>query len=357
MAYRRDRDLEFLKEVAREDLEQLKEIITQGKHFKNYNQTLSKKDPYDPLYWTYVAEQIQLYGGNTVFNLFRLGSGVLYREILCDVCDKLKVKYNKKLDTIDIIENNLITKYYADTWKSISDIEKKKLLFASSIAYHPSMLGAAGIAAVSSVLSSASAVSVSLFDLSISSMVLPAVRIGMPFVFGGFLRLAPAGWALLPFFMSGPAYRITIPACLTVAKLRKKRNLTIEENIKLREKEKRDREIIIILKELLKEQEKVICIYVFLHKILERKNALEGYEDVVKSLIFGETSIYKNNKDKVDNMIEKETFSSIINKLKEISIDKEHISSLMRLIISRIDSTNDDPVSQSLINEFEAAFC
>lgn len=94
-----------------------------------------------------------------------------------------------------------------------------------------------------------------------------------------------------------------------------------------------------------------------MHKILERKNALEGYEDVVKSLIFGETSIYENNKDKVDNMIEKETVSSIINKLKEISIDKEHISFLMRLIISRIDSTNDDPVSQSLINEFEAAFC
>ncbi|EMH38121.1 hypothetical protein HMPREF1428_01328, partial [Helicobacter pylori GAM83T] len=35
------------------------------------------------------------------------GTGVLYREILCEVCNKLKVNYNKKSDTTLIEENML----------------------------------------------------------------------------------------------------------------------------------------------------------------------------------------------------------------------------------------------------------
>ncbi|VEJ25104.1 putative oxidoreductase [Helicobacter pylori] len=45
-------------------------------------------------------------GANSFASALR-GTGVLYREILCEVCNKLKVNYNKKSDTTLIEENML----------------------------------------------------------------------------------------------------------------------------------------------------------------------------------------------------------------------------------------------------------
>lgn len=50
------------------------------------------------MYWDEIAEELQLFGGNTFMNLIKGNKVVLYREILCDVCVRLKVNYNKKSD-------------------------------------------------------------------------------------------------------------------------------------------------------------------------------------------------------------------------------------------------------------------
>ena len=52
-------------------------------------------------YWQRIAEELQLYGGDSVRNRMR-GHGVLYREILRDVCGFLKAPYDEAASTADI---------------------------------------------------------------------------------------------------------------------------------------------------------------------------------------------------------------------------------------------------------------
>ncbi len=71
---------------------------------------------------TRIAEELQCYGGNTFINFFR-NEGVLYKEILCDVCDHLKVSYNKS-SSISLIEQNMLAKLLKD---SLEQMSKKDL--------------------------------------------------------------------------------------------------------------------------------------------------------------------------------------------------------------------------------------
>lgn len=94
MAYIKDSDLEFLREVPSEELGLLVEILTKdsdGK--KRYSESLTGKDLYKKYYPNHheyvddIMEELQRFGGHTAMNVLR-GGGVLYKEILCDVCDK-----------------------------------------------------------------------------------------------------------------------------------------------------------------------------------------------------------------------------------------------------------------------------
>ncbi|WRE34722.1 ubiquinol-cytochrome C chaperone [Helicobacter pylori] len=71
---------------------------------------------------------MQCYGGNTFANLFR-SEGVLYKEILCDVCDHLKdlkVSYNEKSNT-SLIEENMLAKLLKDSLERMSKEDLEKL--------------------------------------------------------------------------------------------------------------------------------------------------------------------------------------------------------------------------------------
>lgn len=72
-----------------------------------------------------IAEELQCYGGNTFINFFR-DEGVLYKEILCDACDHLKVSYNEK-SSISLIEQNMLSKLLKDSLEKMSGREIKEL--------------------------------------------------------------------------------------------------------------------------------------------------------------------------------------------------------------------------------------
>ncbi len=74
---------------------------------------------------TRIAEELQCYGGNTFINFFR-NEGVLYKEILCDVCDRLKVSYNEKSST-SLIEQNMLAKLLKDSLEQMSKKDLEKL--------------------------------------------------------------------------------------------------------------------------------------------------------------------------------------------------------------------------------------
>lgn len=107
MKYIEDKDLNFLKNVKSTDLDNLVKILTNTK-----TEELTKREIYKEFspehnhYWEEIASELQYFGGNTIANVFRQ-KGVLYAEILEDVCKTLGVT----------IEKN----------SSISDIEKKLL--------------------------------------------------------------------------------------------------------------------------------------------------------------------------------------------------------------------------------------
>lgn len=107
MKYIEDKDLSFLKNVESSDLNNLVKILTNTK-----TEELTKREIYKEFspehnhYWEEIASELQYFGGNTIANVFRQ-KGVLYAEILEDVCKTLGVT----------IEKN----------SSISDIEKKLL--------------------------------------------------------------------------------------------------------------------------------------------------------------------------------------------------------------------------------------
>ncbi|GAA8784684.1 hypothetical protein BTM142_04880 [Helicobacter pylori] len=68
---------------------------------------------------------MQRYGGNTFINFFR-NEGVLYKEILCDVCDHLKVNYNEK-SSISLIEQNMLAKLLKDSLEQMSKKDLEEL--------------------------------------------------------------------------------------------------------------------------------------------------------------------------------------------------------------------------------------
>ena len=80
--------------------------------------------------WKAIAEELQKFGGHSGVNwLFRANKGVLYREILKDVCKYQKVKgVDFKKDSISTIENAFLQKTVELAIEKMSEQERKELI-------------------------------------------------------------------------------------------------------------------------------------------------------------------------------------------------------------------------------------
>ncbi|BAW55577.1 flagellar basal body rod protein FlgG [Helicobacter pylori] len=241
MAYRYDSDLEFLKQLSSNDLKDLfdalvydedgtlrmNEELTNSTEYKRYGHDYAK-------YPRRIAEELQRYGGNSFMNFFR-DEGVLYKEILCDVCDKLKVNYNKKTETT-LIEQNMLSKLLKDSLEKMSGREIKELCDELGMTNIDKVIGENKQVLIASVLTLFKAGGSHSYALAVSvadAMVRQTLGHGLSSVVGkvalkktlGILA-GPIGWvitgALVSINLAGPAYRVTVPACVLVATLRKK---------------------------------------------------------------------------------------------------------------------------------------
>lgn len=136
MAYRYDTDLEFLKKCENEDLEELFNLLVYDPKDggNRFTETLSISDEYKMYghdykkYWQRIAEELQLYGGNTlVNNFFRFGTGVTYGEIVKDVAKVMKVNFSYGDSTLDI-ENKIFEKNIEDLFEKMTPEEIKEFL-------------------------------------------------------------------------------------------------------------------------------------------------------------------------------------------------------------------------------------
>lgn len=244
MAYKYDKDLEFLRKMKSSELSELVEILKGKKDSERIseemtnNELFKKHYPNHKKYINLILEEFQRYGGNTFANIFRDG-GVLYKKILCDVCNKMKVKYNKIQDT-RYIEDLLLTKILSDSLKNIKAEDLKTIskdLKLETTDFTPNVVAAALQATVrgngflfykkSVIVANGVAKSLGIGGFSLATNATITKTIG--------ILAGPIGWflvaALTSLSIAGPAYRVTIPAVIQVAFLRqvylKRRNNAI----------------------------------------------------------------------------------------------------------------------------------
>ena len=238
MAYRPDRDLEFLGSIKSEDLNDLVFCLTHDKDGNvRLTEELTNSDHYKAYapdhhrYWEMVAGEIQCFGANTFATLFRGGKGVLYREVLMDVCDKMKVNYNQD-SSVTMIESNLLMKILKDAIEKMTPEELKQLAEATGIENSSSLNSQMILGVFQTVFRVGGFQSYQLTLIIVNAVMKALIGRGLSFAGNAALTrtmavlTGPIGWVITGLWtaidIAGAAYRVTIPAVIQVAALRQK---------------------------------------------------------------------------------------------------------------------------------------
>ncbi|HIE4214999.1 DUF3944 domain-containing protein [Proteus terrae] len=235
--YRIDADLSFIGQCSNEDLSLLLSVLTHDikDGEKRWSETLTNTPEYQLFYpdhqkyWPAICAELQTYGANSLVSLFRGNKGVLYREILTDVCDKLEVNYAKNSET-EIIELNLLLKVFEKSLDKMTEEELKKLaqeLQLNLTNPTPQLIlitmqaaiKTSGFAALELATLSAISVINALGGIATFGTLFAAQR-ALAFIAGPIGLALSSAWLLSD--IAGPAYRVTVPACIIVAYLRQK---------------------------------------------------------------------------------------------------------------------------------------
>lgn len=251
MAYRFDTDLLFLEKCKSEDLNDLVYCLT---HDNNGSTRLTEEltssadyklhYPDHRMYWRDIAAEIQCFGANSFATILRKGKGVLYREVLIDVCSKLKVNFSKN-SSVERIEKELLSKILEDALDKMSNDQLNEL--ASSLGVKNTQLFTKQVALASfiKIFQMGGFKSYQLTVIIANTILKTLVGRGLTFAGNAALTrtaavlTGPIGWALTGAWtavdLAGPAYRVTIPAVIQIAVLRQK--LLYEENVNVDELE------------------------------------------------------------------------------------------------------------------------
>ncbi|WP_006786629.1 DUF3944 domain-containing protein [Thiorhodospira sibirica] len=238
MAYWHDQDLEFLGEIKSEDLEDLVYCITHDKDGDaRWTEELTTSELYKQYhpdhhqYWELVAAEIQCFGANTFATVLRGGKGVPYKEVLTDVCDKLKVNYNKN-SSVEQIENNLLMKILTDALEKMNPEELKELAEATGVKNTGSVTAQTMVGVFQAVFRAGGFKSYQLTLIIVNAVLKALIGRGLSLAGNAALTrtmailTGPIGWVITGVWtaidIAGTAYRVTIPAVIQVAVLRQK---------------------------------------------------------------------------------------------------------------------------------------
>ncbi len=238
MAYRNDPDLEFLAQCSDEDLNDLVYCITHDKDGDSrLTEELTMSDKYKKfypqhsMYWKEIAAEIQCFGANTFMTLLRGGEGVLYREVLMDVCDKMKVNYNKD-STVERIETHLLSKILEDALEKMTPAEIKELASAIGIENTQGITKQVLLGSFQTIFRMGGFKSYQLTLIIVNAILKALIGRGLSVAGNAALTrtmavlTGPIGWVITGIWtaidIAGAAYRVTIPAVIQIAALRQK---------------------------------------------------------------------------------------------------------------------------------------
>lgn len=236
MTYRHDPALEFLGQMQSRDLDDLVYCLTHDKDGEvRFTETLTSSEPYKRYhpdhkkYWQLVAAELQCFGANSFATLFRGGRGVEYKEILTDVCNKVKVNYNK-YDSVENIEGQLLGKIFSDAVAKMTPEELKTLASELGIDHKDGITPELMVASFQTIFKLGGFKSYKLTLIVVNWVWRMIFGKGLTLVANASLMRAlgmltgPIGWAITGVWtvvdIAGAAYRVTIPAVIQVALLR-----------------------------------------------------------------------------------------------------------------------------------------
>lgn len=237
--FREDADLQVLASANKDDLKVLVDYLTLDKDGKTRlteelldDEAFKKANGDFPKAWKSIAAELQLFGGDTMANMIR-GHGVSYHEILCDVCDRLKISINKKAKAYEI-ENAVLKKMVESAWKDLSPDARTQWASSMDIngvasnamldnIIHAILKNPLASYQASAILSGGMAYAIFGNIARYVGMEAALSIVGGRAVFGmlGPLGLLLGGLFTLP-TITGPAMRVTIPSVIQVAFIRRK---------------------------------------------------------------------------------------------------------------------------------------
>ena len=228
VTYLNDEDLVFFQHCSEEQLAKIAQLLSHNEKGKRrlsstllHNELYMSMDGHPEQHrrnWQLIAGEFQLFGGDSIANQIR-GHGKLYREILRDVAKRLGLKTDKAMPT-PAIEKLLLEHFVRSAWKRMTDEQKVRFrtfvelkvmeletMLPHLIDHHRLDHGIEHLLGfqLSHILHKHAAVSI----------------IGHGMVRGAGLG-GPVGAAVNGVkAVSGSAYRVTIPAVLRIACLRR----------------------------------------------------------------------------------------------------------------------------------------
>ena len=237
-----DYELDFLKTCSQEELEPLVGAIlgTDGKGNIDRSGRFSSELDTNPAFMTHfpdhtkyvdeIIEEIQKYGANSIVTaFFRDGMGVSYHEVLCDVAKKMKVNFNAK-QTTQRIEDELLAKVLEDAWEKLSEDDRKKLIEEAGNVFGVKV-GGLGAGVLIQIIRAGGFKSYQIALIIVNAVAKAILGHGLRLAGNIYLvRLlavlaGPVGWILTgvwtAFDFASQAYRVTVPACIYIAALRK----------------------------------------------------------------------------------------------------------------------------------------
>jgi uncharacterized protein YaaW (UPF0174 family) len=236
MAYRYDTDLEFLSKCKSEDLNELVYCLTHDKDGDprlteelTTNALYKRHHPDHHQYWELIAAEVQCFGSNSFATIFRGGKGVPYKEVLTDVCDKMKVNYNKE-SSAETIEKNLLMKILKDSLEKMSASEIRELAESLGLKNTNSITAEALVGSFQAIFRMGGFKSYQLTLIVVNAVMKALLGRGLALAGNAALtRVAavmagPIGWIITGLWtaidLAGTAYRVTIPAVIQIAFLR-----------------------------------------------------------------------------------------------------------------------------------------
>ena len=231
-----DDDLKFLEKCQNDDLKVLTDYLTTDKDGKErITESLTSTEAYKICYpdrldemWNVIANELQLFGGNTLINMFR-GHGVPYREILIDVCKKMKVNFNKDA-RIEFIEDSLLRKCLEDSIENMSADDLQQLVQTMNIKtanYSKEAMIAALQVAIRTGSFTPYKIAVVVANAVCRALLGRGLAVAANAALTRYMTIfaGPIGWLLTVIWtaidVAGPAYRVTIPCCIQIAYMRR----------------------------------------------------------------------------------------------------------------------------------------